>query len=86
MQIITTKNRSRSGKPIPGRNNHPSFVVLAVVLAKELIYKMAFSIKRLRYHLPKKDTDADMDYYSSLDPVPGKFPEALGWCPRNEMC
>lgn len=54
MQIITTKNRSRSGKPIPGRNNHPSFVVLVVVLAKELIYKMAFSIKRLRYHLPKK--------------------------------
>lgn len=45
--IITTKNRSCSGRLMPGRNNHPYFVVLAVLLKKKLIYKMAISRKRL---------------------------------------
>jgi len=49
-----TKSRSCSEKPIPGRNYHPSFVVLVVVLEKKLIYKMAISTRRLPYHCPKK--------------------------------
>lgn len=54
MLIIATKTRSCSGRPIPGRNNHPSFAVRAMLLKKQLIYKMAISRKRLRYRRLKK--------------------------------
>lgn len=46
MLIITIKTRSCSGRPILERNNHPSFVAVAVLLEKKLIYKMAISRKK----------------------------------------
>lgn len=33
--------------------------------------------------LPKKGMNADTHYYSSIDPLPGKFPETWGRCLRN---
>lgn len=47
MLIIETKNRSCSRRLMLGRNNHPSFVVLAVLLKEKLIYKMAIARKIL---------------------------------------
>lgn len=54
MLIIATKTRSCSRRLILGRNNHPSFVVLAVLLKKKLVYKMAISRNRLCYCCLKK--------------------------------
>lgn len=53
MLIIAIKTRSCSARPVLGRNNHPSFVAVAVLLEKKLIYKMAISRKKL-LSLPDK--------------------------------
>lgn len=68
MLIIAIKTRSCSGRPILGRNNHPSFVAVAVLLEKKLIYKMAISRKKL-LSLPDKAIYSDT-FWGALS---GKF-------------
>lgn len=78
MLIIAIKTRSCSGRPILGRNNHPSFGAVVVLLEKNLIYKMAISRKKLLL-LPDKAIYSDT-FWGALS---GKFLlETKGYKPQ----
>lgn len=68
MLIIAIKTRSCSGRPILGRNNHPSFLAVAVLLEKKLIYKRQSPGKKL-LSLPDKAIYSDT-FWGALS---GKF-------------